>query len=296
MPSTAHPYRSPGLSSARLVPPPTRARRVAWTLAAAFGVFIVFALSSPWQQSVRGTGRVIAYAPLERRQALEAPVTGRVAEWFVQEGSVVNEGDPVVRLSDNDPLLMARLEAERSAIAERLRSYEDRAAAQAARIDAVSRAQDGSIESHRADRRAAERAVEVADQAEQAATAALRTAELNLTRLTSLYEQGLASARDRELAELAHAQARTDLDARRARARAVRDQLSSAGASVDRARGERDAELEGARASLRSAESDVAAMRAALAQLDVRILASGGPGRHRAPRRHHLPARRESGR
>ncbi len=269
--SALGPYRRPALPSARLVPPPVRARRIAWFLVWAFGAFMLFALLSPWQQSVRGTGRVIAYAPLERRQAVEAPVTGRVAEWFVQEGSVVAEGDPIVRLSDNDPMLMARLEAERDAIAERLRSYEDRVEAQVARLDAVGRAQQSGITSYQADVRAAERAVEAADQAERAAEAALRTAELNLARLTTLYDQGLASARDRELAELAQAEARTDLDAARARARASRDQLASAEATLERSRGERDAEIEAARAAQRSAESDVAAMRASLAQLDVRI-------------------------
>ena len=34
-------------------------------------IFVAFA---PWQQSVKGTGDVIAYAPLERQQTIEAPI------------------------------------------------------------------------------------------------------------------------------------------------------------------------------------------------------------------------------
>ena len=43
----------------------------------------------PWQQTAPGSGRVVAYAPDERRQTIEAPIEGRVLRWYVREGSVV---------------------------------------------------------------------------------------------------------------------------------------------------------------------------------------------------------------
>ncbi len=76
----------------------------------------------PWQQTAIGTGRVAAYSPTDRRQSIDAPVDGRLGKWFVQEGTVLKEGDPVVELSDNDPEIMTRLSSERDALERRLRA------------------------------------------------------------------------------------------------------------------------------------------------------------------------------
>jgi adhesin transport system membrane fusion protein len=47
-----------------------------------------------WQQTVVGSGRVIAYSPNERRQEISAPIDGRVLRWDVLEGSRVKKGEP----------------------------------------------------------------------------------------------------------------------------------------------------------------------------------------------------------
>ena len=69
-------------------------------------------LAIPWQQNVRGEGRVVAYAPLERQQNIEAPISGVVQEWFVAEGTRVGPGDPLFRMSDVDPLLLKLTDCE----------------------------------------------------------------------------------------------------------------------------------------------------------------------------------------
>ena len=51
---------------------------------------------TPWQQSAPGEGRVVAYAPDERRQNLEAPIEGRVLKWYVHEGSTVKKGRAII--------------------------------------------------------------------------------------------------------------------------------------------------------------------------------------------------------
>jgi len=264
-------YREPAFAAERRVPPPVRSRRIALSLTGCFAIFIVFTAVSPWRQNLRGTGRVLAYAPLDRRQNVEAPVGGRVVEWFVQEGSSVGPGDPIVRISDNDPQLMERLDIEREATAERLSQYEARREAQRARLVAVTRAQASAIVSYEARVRAARQSVSAADQTVQAGEAASDTAALNLARQRALQEQGLASQRQLELALLADARARTSRDSARARARGSREELASKQAELLQATATRDSTIESARASLQSAEGDVASARASLARLDVRI-------------------------
>lgn len=76
----------------------------------------------PWQQTSRGQGRVIAFSPNERVQNIDVPVDGRVIQWYVQEGSRVKEGDPIVELSDLDPMFLTNIRREREAIKKRLQA------------------------------------------------------------------------------------------------------------------------------------------------------------------------------
>lgn len=78
-------------------------------------VVITMLCLTPWQQFSRGKGTVLAYNPNNRLQKVTAPVSGVVEEWLVQDGQFVKKGDPIVRVIDNDPNYLVRLEAQRDA-------------------------------------------------------------------------------------------------------------------------------------------------------------------------------------
>lgn len=82
--------------------------------------FLTALIFVPWTQTISGTGKVIAYAPGDRQQDLEAPVDGRIERWHVSEGARVAPGDPIVDISDIDPNIMERLEREREALETKL--------------------------------------------------------------------------------------------------------------------------------------------------------------------------------
>ncbi|QAT82427.1 RND family efflux transporter MFP subunit [Corallococcus coralloides] len=91
------------------------------------GAGVALALSLawvPWQQSAFGDGQVVAYSPDERQQRVDAPLEGWLEEWFVQEGSHVEEGAPIARIVDNDPELLQRLRSEQEAAHARLKAAE----------------------------------------------------------------------------------------------------------------------------------------------------------------------------
>lgn len=95
---------------------PKIARAVAWMLfigAIAIGLFLVF---TPWVQTTAGSGRVTALNPNDRQQEINALVSGRIEEWYVRDGSAVKAGDRIVKIVDNDPNLLERLEAERQQV------------------------------------------------------------------------------------------------------------------------------------------------------------------------------------
>ncbi|HLL84934.1 MAG TPA: HlyD family efflux transporter periplasmic adaptor subunit, partial [Longimicrobium sp.] len=118
------PLQDPRISSFKSIRKLRSARRAAKVIVALFFVFTGVLAFVPWQQTAYGEGQVLAFSPTERQQRIDAPVDGWLEEWFVQEGSTVAEGDPIVRLSDNDPQLLSRLEAEKQAVNSRVRAAE----------------------------------------------------------------------------------------------------------------------------------------------------------------------------
>jgi len=70
---------------------PDFVRRYVKVLAYLFFVLPALALFLPWQQNVTALGKVTAFSPNERLQTVDAPITGLISKWHVQEGTRVNK-------------------------------------------------------------------------------------------------------------------------------------------------------------------------------------------------------------
>lgn len=77
------------------------------------GGFFVFTFA-PWQQSVRGTGSVIAYTPRDRTQTIESPTKGRLERWGenIFENAHVTEGQLICEIRDLDESYAERLNSQ----------------------------------------------------------------------------------------------------------------------------------------------------------------------------------------
>ncbi|MCH9688808.1 MAG: HlyD family efflux transporter periplasmic adaptor subunit, partial [Deltaproteobacteria bacterium] len=226
---------------------------------------------APWQQNVTGSGRVIAYAPLERQQTLEAPVAGRVMDWFVQEGDHVEEGDLIVELSDNDPHILQRLERERGTIEAQIDASILAIAVAEAKIASLEGARSAAMTGAGLERMIAEDRRDGAHRALDAAKAAHATASLNLERQQRLHGKGLASTRTLELAELKLETTQANLDRAKATVSAAKRKVKAMAADRDGKGSSAQAKIEGARASLQSARSSKAKAEGELAKIDVRM-------------------------
>ena len=239
--------------------PRSRALRIAAGLVVVLFVLTAAALwFAPWQQSVTGTGRVIAFAPLDRQQPIQTPIAGRLVRWHVGESDSVQAGQLVATIADNDADLGDRLARMRETSDTRLaaahqgvRVLGDQVlsleSARVAGLDAAIGRIGMAIERQRA-----------AEQTRSAAAAAASTAQANLVRVRDLASKGLTSTRDVELAELALAT--TEADALRAEAgvRAARGEIAALEADRKRTDATMRADTERARASLETARSDAA--------------------------------------
>lgn len=88
------------------------AKRLAVVLIILLGGTIVLMAFAPWQQTITGAGFVVAYAPRERQQVLEATIEGRIVKWNeeLMENARVSKGDFIAEIRDLDDEYSRRLQ------------------------------------------------------------------------------------------------------------------------------------------------------------------------------------------
>lgn len=249
-----------------------RAPRVLGRLLGVGTLVVVLALVIvPWQQSISGTGRVVAFTPVERRQEIDAPIEGRVTRWYVREGSPVKQGDLLLEITDNDPSILLRLKEERDAVLARKNAAVTRAQSIISRQKALESSKQASIRAAESRVSMAKERVRAAKQAVEATEASEKTARLNLERQQKLFAQGLTSQRNVELAQLEMVKTTTEIERAQATLQAAMGE--EAALLSDRVKVENDlnASIDDARASEASALAEEANAAAELARLEVRL-------------------------
>lgn len=212
-------------------------------------LFIIFLLIlaaiffMPWQQFVSGTGRVIAFNPLDRRVNVEAPVAGRVKHLHVVENQRVKKGDILLEIQDNDPNLLANMRLQHDAAIARKAAAQQRIEDLGAQIAQMELAKSQAIDSAR--------------QRVLSEQYSLNTNQLNFERVEKLLKPGYVSQRDFELAKLA-------IDSSEAN-------LQSAKAILERTEREMDASISSIKGSRSSAQSELATADRDITTIDIQI-------------------------
>jgi len=250
---------------------PRSLRRPARLLAITLIVLGLALVLAPWQQSAPGAGQVVAFAPVDREQVIQAPVKGRIVQWYVVEGAKVAEGDPIVEIVDIDPNYISRLERRRAAIEERLLASEEQATAYKHQEDAYDRARELTLEAAALKVTMAKEKVKAQAQKLEAESANLETVALNLKRVRQLFQEGLVSKRDAELAELSHAKALTTVNGARAALAEAQAQKAALASERLQKGAEGIAKTTSARASGRKAVSELAKAKTELAKIEVEL-------------------------
>ncbi len=225
----------------------------------------------PWQQNLAGQGRVIAYAPLERQQFIEAPIEGRIQKWHVREGDKVEKGALIAEISDNDPEILARLERERQAIESRKQATRSAIEVNTAKIAALDISRSAQTTSAELRAVMGHDRLDAAEQAVTAAEAAFATAKLNSERHKALHAEGLASKRQLELAVMEAETTAATLESATANLKATRREMAALANDAQAVEKNATATIEEARSALAMAQSDLANAEADLAQIDIRV-------------------------
>lgn len=183
------------------------ARRVFLKVLIALFVLILIILFLPWTQNIQSVGYVTALRPDERPQTIQNTIPGKIEEWYVQEGDLVEKGDTILYLTEVkteyfDPLLIERTKEQVQAKANGIDAYENKLKALDNQIHSLNDLQKQKIQIIDNKTKQAKLQVSTDSAAWKAAEIDYQTAVKRLNRQEEMYEQGLISLTDLETRRL----------------------------------------------------------------------------------------------
>ncbi len=142
------------LYSLRALKTPNAGKILARWLMVIMGIFFLM-LFLPWQQNIRGSGKMTALNPMNRPQTIQAVIAGQIRKWHVREGQFVKKGDTIITISEVkekyfDPQLLFRLTEQIDAKGGSITSKEGKASALRRQIKALRDAMNIKIEQSKA--------------------------------------------------------------------------------------------------------------------------------------------------
>jgi adhesin transport system membrane fusion protein len=240
--------------------PRTAARLLGW----AFVLLVVGLLFVPWQQSVAGTGQVVALDPLERPQTIQATIAGIIDEWHVREGSKVKQGDRLVVIRDNDPLLLSRLKDAVTAAQDKLETTQAKMGSYKEQIDFYKTARDLQISITRSQLEIARQKLRGDNNSLMAAEAAKLQAEQKLNRYRQLVAEKLASPQELEIETAYAAKAAADYAKAAAEVEASTREVQVKEDYIRYAESDANAKIVEAQTKLQTAEGEQASAKSSL--------------------------------
>jgi multidrug resistance efflux pump len=259
------------LSSLQLARSPDTLRTFVRLLILLSLLAILALLLVPWQQNISAAGRVSALDPFDRIQTVAAPVSGRVRQAWVAEGSRVDRGDRLVEIVDLDPAIVSRLQQQKMALEDQLAAAREKVRVYQTQVDALVAARDLAVQAAESLVEVASAEVRSARHGVDAGEAAADQARLNFERQKQLELEGLASGLDFEVAERVYRQAEAELEQRRQALAASLNEQRARRAELGRVQTEAQARIESARAEQQSAQAEVAVELEEMTALEVRI-------------------------
>ena len=228
----------------------------------------------PWQQSITGVGKIMILSPMDRPQSIEAQIPARLKSWHVRDGESVKKGQLIAELLDLDskfldPHQIKQLEAQKQALIGRRKAAQERALALHKQVGNLKLSQSAAIPSTKERAAQAHDRIQAAEQAIEAAKQNAVTTELNLQRLKELFDKGVRSRRDLELAQLDHTRAITEVQRAIAALDIANRDKTVAVFDQDKVVADTEAAMSGISAAIASAAETVETTSAEICKLDI---------------------------
>jgi membrane fusion protein, adhesin transport system len=236
-----------------------------------FFVIPLLTLFLPWQQNVTALGKVTAYSPSERTQTIDAPVGGIITKWYVQEGTNVKKGDVLIEISDIDAQFKDRLEFQRDNLQVKLAAKHEELKTYQLQQQNLINSRDAKIAASQFRLDVANQMILSASETISASEATLDAATQQINRLQRLYEDGLVSKRDVEVAERDQIIATRTLNSARAQYQSAKAEAQSAKVEIQQIKADTQATLESNNAIVNKIKGELADSQNSLASSEINV-------------------------
>lgn len=81
-----------------MIEPDNYKRKRLWILFTFIGIIIIMCL--PWTQNIQSTGQLSTLNPIQRPQQINSIIAGRISEWRVKDGQIVQKGDTLAVITE----------------------------------------------------------------------------------------------------------------------------------------------------------------------------------------------------
>ncbi len=250
----------------------------------AFGIILLilfvstcfFVLLMPWRQSVAGNGEIIVFSPMHRPQTIEAQIPGRLVRWNVQDGQDVKVGEAIAEISEIDqrflsPLQLQNLSEQKAALESKRESISQRLESLKLQLNDQSNSREAALPAAQERIGQANDRLEAAQQSVDVAEQNVKTTQWQFDRIEILYEKGLRSQRDQQVALLDVTRAKTELQRAKAAFDVVKKDTKIAGLDLKKVSADTLANINSLRASMADAKQSIAATTAEIARIEIEI-------------------------
>lgn len=254
---------------------PRLAMVLGWLMTIAFLIMPVALLFIPWQQTVKGRGQIVAFAPTERKQVITARVTGQITKWHVVEGSKVKVGDAIADIDDNDAGLSSRLELQKNFLLSRRKAAEEEVAEQGRTVEAQEKSMKAAVRAAKANYEASILQVDVAKQTGKNSEFAYSFEKRRYEMFEKLFKDrqfgGLESELNRDEAKMRSDRSATELKRAEAEIKRAEATLITTDSLVLQAEATGLSSIATAKRDFRRAEQNLFTVERELQELDNRI-------------------------
>lgn len=157
----------------------------------------------PWTQNIRSNGKVITLTPDQRPQTVNASIAGKIDQWYVKEGDLVEKGDTILHLSEIkndylDPNLIGNTLEQKKLKQEAVTNYQLKVNALEDQLGALET--EAALKSSQAKIKYQQTLLKVKSDSIAAITASLnlQTVKDQFDRFDDLFGEGLTSQTDKE--------------------------------------------------------------------------------------------------
>lgn len=234
----------------------------------------IFALAfAPWQQSVRGTGNVVAYSPLQRQQSVEAPISGRVVRWGddLYDGARVQAGEFILEIQDLDPNLQIRQQEQLTATQRELEANKLVVLAYELQVAAFETSRDETVKAADEYIKVAEEKLKIEQRNLDAEQAGELQQRLDFERQKELKRDGLSSELKVQESERKWKEAIAKVDKAEAYIRAAVNELAAKRNERTAKERESQAKVDSVKATLQKATGDIEKLNKTVAELQIKI-------------------------